>query len=112
MGPDTGHPQAARSRPWSSLSRPKPNRGFETRPPQAPAAPQPPAGGRAPHRWSSPTPVVEPHTGGRACRDPDRVDCPETTRPPAHPTELTDPCCLPALGELGEMPPHGGLGRV
>jgi hypothetical protein len=30
-------------------------------------------------------------------------------RPPAHPTELTDPCCLPALGELGEMPPHGGL---
>ncbi|GAB2758457.1 hypothetical protein GCM10027273_41450 [Nocardioides pakistanensis] len=33
----------------------------------------------------------------------------ETKRPPAHPTELTDPCCLPALGELGEMPPHGGL---
>ena len=32
-------------------------------------------------------------------------------RPPAHPTELTDPCCLPALGELGEMSPHGGLPR-
>jgi hypothetical protein len=30
-------------------------------------------------------------------------------RPPAHPTELTDPCCLPTLGELGEMSPHGGL---
>src|SRR3954451_1150579 len=30
-------------------------------------------------------------------------------RPPAYPTELTYPCCLPALGELGEMPPHGGL---
>ena len=30
-------------------------------------------------------------------------------RPPAHPTELTYPCCLPALGELGEMPPRGGL---
>ena len=36
----------------------------------------------------------------------------QTKRPPAHPTELTDPCCLPALGELGEMPPHGGLARV
>ena len=26
-----------------------------------------------------------------------------------HPTELTCPCCLPALGEFSEMPPHGGL---
>src|SRR6478736_7239454 len=32
-------------------------------------------------------------------------------RPPAHPTELACPCCLPALGELGEVPPHGGLAR-
>src|SRR6476620_11040325 len=30
-------------------------------------------------------------------------------RPPAYPTELAYPCCLPALGELGKMPPHGGL---
>src|SRR3546814_12768081 len=30
-------------------------------------------------------------------------------RPPMHPTELTCPCCLPALGEFSEMPPHGGL---
>ena len=30
-------------------------------------------------------------------------------RPPAHPTELAYPCCLPALGEFGKMPPHGGL---
>ncbi len=37
---------------------------------------------------------------------------PRTRRPPAHPTELTDPCCLPALGELGEMTPHGGLPGV
>jgi hypothetical protein len=29
-------------------------------------------------------------------------------RPPAHPTELTYPCCRQALGELGEIPPHGG----
>jgi len=29
----------------------------------------------------------------------------------AHPKELTDPCCLPALGELGEISPHGGLPR-
>ncbi len=28
--------------------------------------------------------------------------------PPAHPTEHAYPCCLPALGELGMMPPHGG----
>ncbi len=28
--------------------------------------------------------------------------------PPAHPPELTYPCCLPALGEFGEMVPHGG----
>ena len=26
---------------------------------------------------------------------------------PAHPVELTYPCCLPTLGELGEMPPRG-----
>src|SRR3546814_14011602 len=30
-------------------------------------------------------------------------------RPPMHPTELTCPCCLPALGEFSEMLPHGGL---
>ena len=34
---------------------------------------------------------------------------PGMKRPPAHPKELTDPCCLPALGELGEISPHGGL---
>ena len=30
-------------------------------------------------------------------------------RPPTYPTELAYPCCLPALGEFGKMPPHGGL---
>ena len=30
-------------------------------------------------------------------------------RPPTHPAELACPCCLPALGEFSEMPPHGGL---
>src|SRR4051794_21375778 len=33
------------------------------------------------------------------------------TGPPAHPAELTCPCCLPALGEFSEMPPHGGLAQ-
>jgi len=28
-----------------------------------------------------------------------------------HPTELTYPCCLPALGEFSEMSPHGGLAQ-
>lgn len=28
--------------------------------------------------------------------------------PLAHPSELTYPCCLPALGEFGEMMPHEG----
>ena len=28
--------------------------------------------------------------------------------PPAHPPELTYPCCLPALGEFSEMTPHEG----
>ena len=29
---------------------------------------------------------------------------------PAHPEELAYPCCLSALGELGEVPPRGDLG--
>ena len=37
---------------------------------------------------------------------------PGNAGPPVHPTELTYPCCLPALGELGEMPPHGGLRQL
>ena len=28
--------------------------------------------------------------------------------PPAYLEELTCPCCLPALGEFGEVPPHEG----
>src|SRR5690349_14917235 len=32
-------------------------------------------------------------------------------RPPAYPVELAYPCCLPALGEFGKMPPRGGLSR-
>src|SRR5665647_3343511 len=28
--------------------------------------------------------------------------------PPAHLEELACPCCLPALGEFGEVPPRGG----
>ncbi len=28
--------------------------------------------------------------------------------PPAHLEELTYPCCIPALGEFGEVPPHEG----
>ena len=28
--------------------------------------------------------------------------------PPAHPPELTYPCCLPALGEFSEMTPYEG----
>ena len=31
--------------------------------------------------------------------------------PPAHPPELTCPCCLPALGEFSEMTPHEGSGK-
>jgi len=34
---------------------------------------------------------------------------PGQRRPLAHPVELTDPCCLPALGELGKLPPREGL---
>ncbi len=30
--------------------------------------------------------------------------------PPAHPSELTCPCCLPALGEFSEMTPYEGSG--
>lgn len=37
---------------------------------------------------------------------------PNIRRPPAYPIELTYPCCLPTLGELGEVPPHGGLRAV
>src|SRR3954452_14576531 len=48
---------------------------------------------------------------GRLGERPARLyrGAPEMERPPAHPTELACPCCLPALGEFGEMPPHGGL---
>ena len=34
---------------------------------------------------------------------------PGRERPLVYPAELTYPCCLPALGELGEIPPHEGL---
>src|SRR5262249_51200833 len=34
---------------------------------------------------------------------------PGMKRPPTHPAEHACPCCLPALGEFSEMPPHGGL---
>ena len=30
--------------------------------------------------------------------------------PPAHLEELTYPCCIPALGEFSEVPPHEGSG--
>src|SRR6185503_20491747 len=32
--------------------------------------------------------------------------------PPAYLEELACPCCLPALGEFGEVPPHGGPGHT
>jgi hypothetical protein len=32
----------------------------------------------------------------------------ERKRSPAYPKELTYPCCRQALGELGELSPHGG----
>src|SRR6478735_7956553 len=32
-------------------------------------------------------------------------------RPPTYPAERAYPCCLPALGEFGMMPPRGGLAR-
>ena len=34
---------------------------------------------------------------------------PGKKRPPTYPAERAYPCCLPALGEFGMMPPHGGL---
>ncbi len=34
---------------------------------------------------------------------------PGMKRPPTYPAERAYPCCLPALGEFGVMPPHGGL---
>ena len=34
--------------------------------------------------------------------------CGHKKGPPAHPPELTYPCCLPALGEFSEMTPHEG----
>lgn len=48
-----------------------------------------------------------PRGGGRHTRT---VGCAVRGRkgPLAHPPELTYPCCLPALGEFGEMMPHEG----
>ncbi len=37
------------------------------------------------------------------------LDATGTRRPPAYPAEPADPCCLPALGELGGVPPREGL---
>ena len=57
--------------------------------------------------------------GTEHLRDPRRTrstTTPSSTRcrrakegPLAHPTEVTDPCCLPALGELGDVSPREGL---
>ena len=38
--------------------------------------------------------------------------CARQKGPPAHPPELTCPCCLPALGEFSEMTPHEGSGKI
>src|SRR5689334_8235004 len=42
---------------------------------------------------------------------PPRCDNPETQGPPVHPSELTYPCCLPALGRFMRCTPHEGLPR-
>ncbi|GAA3662388.1 hypothetical protein GCM10022237_22810 [Nocardioides ginsengisoli] len=47
-------------------------------------------------------PTRRSNVGAEAWREPSK-------RPPTYPIELTYPCCLPALGELGEIPPRGGL---
>src|SRR5699024_9659830 len=33
----------------------------------------------------------------------------DAKRPPAYPEELTDPCCIPALGGLSKVPSRGRL---
>ena len=59
----------------------------------------------------SPAPLSERGTGPRRQASDRGSSCgpPDMERPPTHPSELTYPCCLPALGELGEVTPRGGL---
>ena len=67
---------------------------------------------------NQPTPTA--HQAGRsglvarayAPATPERTHLAAGKGPPRTRAELTDPCCLPALGELGEMPPHEGLWPV
>ena len=44
----------------------------------------------------------------RGAHAPNLVGSTDMRGPPAYLEELACPCCLPALGEFGEVPPHGG----
>lgn len=52
--------------------------------------------------------VIRAHRQRRPADGP--ADRPGTQSAPTHPPEPTYPCCLPALGELGEIAPREGLG--
>ena len=49
-----------------------------------------------------------PNCGARSGEGRQSGRPPGAKGPPAHPPELTYPCCLPALGEFSEMTPHEG----
>ncbi len=54
--------------------------------------------------------LLRPRVRGRAGTTlPPGCDNPEMQGPPVHPSELTYPCCLPALGRFMRCTPHEGL---
>ena len=82
-------PWAAKIRGWATPGRTSTSTATTT-----------PRCGRPMTRWACST--------GWASAGQEDCDRSRDRRPLAHPKELTYPCCLPALGELGELSPREG----
>ena len=74
--------------------------------PSAPPPPPPPH----PPPPPPPPPTVRPRPGQGDHASASSQSNPHIKKTSTHPSEATYPCCIPALGELGDIAPRGGWG--